>query len=272
MAKTLIAWADFSFNPWIGCSKVGVGCTGCFAEAYDNRFGGGHWGPGAPRRRTSHSTRSAPEKWNLKAEANRTLYKVFSHSLSDVFDNEVPDEWRADEFKLWKRTPYLRWIVLTKRPGNILKMLPSDWHEHPHRYRNVGFCVSVSTQEEFDREVPKLLQVRAAWHGVSIEPQVELVSINTRLDTIDTTWLDWIITGGASAQPGYDPPPYNVDWARSLIAQCRNADIACFVKQLGANPYDGDQPLTLRSSKAGADPEEWPADIRVQEFPEQLLR
>lgn len=265
-----IAWTNHTYNPFIGCTEVGVGCVGCYARTYDERFlGGGHWGAGAPRFRTSETTRRAPERWNLKAYKAGKIARVFAHSLSDVFDNEVPDSWRHEEFKLWQNTPYLRWIVLTKRPGNILKMLPHHWD--PVQFRNVGFCCSVSTQEEFDREIPKLARVRAAWLGVSIEPQVERI----RFD-VTRPWMGnikWIITGGASAQPHYNPPVYDVDWARSLISQCADAGIACFVKQLGANPYDGDQNMSLAlADKAGADPEEWPADVIVQEFPDELLR
>lgn len=265
MAETTIAWADFTYNPFIGCTEVGVGCVGCYARAYDERFlGGGHWGAGRPRFRTTETTRKAPLRWNLKAYKSGKVARVFAHSLSDVFDNEVPDSWRREEFKLWKDTPYLRWIVLTKRPGNILKMLPHLWD--PVQFRNVGFCVSVSTQEEFDRDVPKLMSVRAAWLGVSIEPQVERIHIPHWCEGK----IQWIITGGASKQPGYDPPAYNVVWARSLISECGSMGISCFVKQIGSNPFDGTDPIDIKN-KAGADTGEWPADICVREFPRQLV-
>lgn len=288
-SDSTIAWTNHTYNPWIGCTNVGVGCEGCYAEAYDRRFPADavtHWGPGAPRRRTSEATRNAPIRWNTNAFKAGVPAKVFSHSLSDVFDNEVPQEWREEEFAMWRRTPWLRWIVLTKRPGNIPKMLPRDWH--PAIYRNVGFCCSVSTQEEYDREIPKLLQVDAAWLGVSIEPQVEHIDIARIADATMTfnpltgegehllgfrgnarRIIDWIITGGASAQPGYDVPAYNADWARSIISQCAEADVDCFVKQLGSNAWDGDRHLDLAQDK-GDDPEEWPADIWVREFPSQL--
>lgn len=64
-----IQWTDSTFNPWIGCQKVGPPCDNCYAEALDNRFGGGHWGPGAPRKRTSVANWREPLNWNRQHEA-----------------------------------------------------------------------------------------------------------------------------------------------------------------------------------------------------------
>ncbi len=99
-----IQWTDSTFNPWIGCQKVGPGCDHCYAEAMDHRFGGGHWGAGADRKRTSVSNWSQPRLWERHsdkffAEHGRRR-RVFSASLADVFDNAVPHHWR-DDFGLW---------------------------------------------------------------------------------------------------------------------------------------------------------------------------
>lgn len=88
--------------------------------------------------------------------------------------------------------------------------------------------------------------------------------------------INWIIVGGES---GPNARPFDVAWTRSTIEQCRAAGVACFVKQMGAHPWDGPGSLwgadpTMRSGairlsdRAGADPSEWPEDLRVQEFPE----
>lgn len=69
MSLTSIPWADFTYNPWIGCSKVSEGCARCYAEARDKRHMQekvDHWGKGAPRYRTSEATRSAPYRWNKR--------------------------------------------------------------------------------------------------------------------------------------------------------------------------------------------------------------
>lgn len=260
--NSAIAWTNHTFNAWIGCTKVSVACEGCYAEAYDNRWGGGHWGQGAPRRRTTPSTRNQPRRWNAAACKAGKPAKVFCSSLSDFFDNEVPDEWREEVYALWRTTSWLRWIVLTKRPGNIRKMLPLDWCARD--YPNVGLMCSVVTQEEMERDAPKLLAVEAAWHGLSIEPQVERITIPRNCT------VDWIITGGASAQPGYKPPLYCTDWVHGLIAECKAAGIACFVKQLGSNPVNGEGKPLILVHRAGADTSEWPQNLKVQQFPEEL--
>ena len=75
--------------------------------------------------------------------------------------------------------------------------------------------------------------------------------------------LDWVIVGGES---GRGARPFNVAWARDIIAQCREAGVACFIKQLGAKSVAGESPLALLNRKGGA-PAEWPDDLRVREFP-----
>lgn len=252
MAKTTeISWADATFNPFIGCTKVGPGCDHCYAERDNERRKWVEgWGPGAPRRRTSQSYWRQPLAWDRRArEAGRPL-KVFCASLADVFDNEVPDEWRADLFALIRATPNLRWMLLTKRIGNAAKMLPRDWP-----YPNAGLMATVVNQAEADRDVPKLLKTPATWRGLSIEPMigpVNLTRIMRQERAGDATeafcddaltgfrahkcggWLgprlDWIIVGGES---GPQARPMSVHWARELRDQCAGAEVPFFFKQWG---------------------------------------
>ena len=94
---TGIAWTDSTFNPWIGCTKVGPGCDHCYAETLDKRHrwkGAEHWGAGVPRMRTSASTWAKPLAWNRAREKDGKTHRVFCASLADVFDNEVPLRWR----------------------------------------------------------------------------------------------------------------------------------------------------------------------------------
>ena len=123
-----IAWTDHTFNPWIGCTKVGRGCDGCYAEVWDARYGGAlgspHWGPGAPRRRTTVQNWNKVRRWERDAKASGQRPRVFCASLADVFDNEVPHEWRADLWALIADCPSLDWIIVTKRVGNVAKMAP----------------------------------------------------------------------------------------------------------------------------------------------------
>ena len=159
--QTEISWADATFNPWIGCTKVSPACDFCYA-ARDNerRKWVSGWGAGVPRRRTK--TWGNPLTWDRKAAVTGLRPRVFCASLADVFDNEIPDEWRTDLWALLRATPNLRWILLTKRIGNAAKMLPADWP-----YPNAGLMATLANQEEWDRDWPKLARTPATWHGVS---------------------------------------------------------------------------------------------------------
>lgn len=268
MAETTgIAWTDATFNPWLGCTKVGPGCDHCYAEALDkrHRWGGAtHWGAGVSRMRTSEANWRKPLTWQRYAEKgispdgktwiNRSP-RVFCASLADVFDNEVPDEWRADLWRLIRATPALTWLLLTKRIGNVAKMHPGG------EYQNVWIGATIVNQEEADRDVPKLLEVPAAVRFVSYEPALGPV------DWTKFPGIDWIIVGGESSQ-GAKARPFVIEWAWNTISQSRVIGATPFVKQLGSNRRDS-RGLMWGNFKdhAGADPTEWPEDLRVQEFP-----
>lgn len=281
--NSAIAWTDHTMNFWLGCTEASVpGCATCYARELDKRYQWGvpgdvakanraagiapHWGPGAPRHRTAASNWRKPFKWNADAEARSLPYKVFTSSLSDIFDNEVDPQWRVEAWKIIRATPHLRWQLLTKRVPNISKMLPADWGDG---YPNVGLVASVVTQDEMNRDAYRLLKVPARWHGFSLEPQVEWIGLPEAV--LGHGRSIWVITGGDSAQPtsGQEPRPYYVSWARALIAQARQrATIKVFVKQLGAAPVGAE---TQTDSYAGEIMDEWPEDIRVREFVPELL-
>lgn len=126
--QTGIEWTDSTFNPWIGCTKVGPGCDHCYAEArMDTRLHVVGWGAGQPRKRTTAKYWQGPKAWNAAhAEFHAThgrRQRVFCSSLADVFDNEVPIEWLVDLLELIRSTPKLDWLQLTKRVGNVTKRL-----------------------------------------------------------------------------------------------------------------------------------------------------
>jgi protein gp37 len=310
--KTGIAWTDSTFNPVIGCTKVGPGCDHCYAAEQDarKRWDGGktHWGAGVPRYRTSASNWAQPLAWNRKAAIDGKSHRVFCASLADVFDNEWPEGARDDLWALIKATPHLTWQIVTKRIGNAAKMLPADWGDG---YPNVWLIATICSQEEADRDVPKLLTVPAVVRGVSYEPALEQVNwpgfnslsswcprckaiVKDNL-TNSHEWrvhgeslaapfdpakncssvfdmLHWIIVGGESRQGSAEARPFNIEWARSTIAQCKEAGVACFVKQMGSNVYTVQSGTGFVQSRGlhftdHTDPKEWPVDLRVREFP-----
>ena len=85
------------------------------------------WSGAVPRRRTSEATRRAPYRWDREAAAAGERRQVFCMSLGDFWDNQVPDEWRTEALNIIRQCRNLDWLILTKRPQNILKMLPPDW-------------------------------------------------------------------------------------------------------------------------------------------------
>jgi protein gp37 len=180
--------------------------------------------------------------------------------MADVFDNKVPTSWRVDLWSLIRSTPALDWFLLTKRPQNIRDMLPTDWGEG---WPNVWLGTTTENQEEANRRIPHLVAIPAAVRFLSVEPMLEAVDV--------VPWLvppfhdgrapiSWIIVGGES---GGGARPMHPDWVRGLRDQVRAAGAKLFVKQVGSN-----HTLWPSVSGKGEDPAQWPADLRVQEFPQ----
>ena len=261
--KTKIEWADSTFNPWEGCTKVGPGCDNCYAENRNARYAGGqsiNWGPGAPRRRTSASNWNKPRQWERDAAAFQAEHgrrrRVFCASLADVFDNAVDASWRADLFALIAETPSLDWLLVTKRIGNAQAMIDRAIYDLMHRvapsavaapwpWLNVWLGATIVNQTEADRDIPKLLATPARVRFLSMEPLLGPVDLERPRpgpdmdqgggSAICQPWLiqsgiDWVIVGGES---GSAARPMNLDWARSLRDQCAATGVPFLFKQWG---------------------------------------
>lgn len=225
--ETGISWADSTFNPWIGCTKVSPSCDFCYAEKYDNRFGGGHWGPRAPRRHTSAPNWRKPYGWarTLPALLGRRP-RVFGGSLCDVFDKEVPTEWRADYWHLIRNTPELDWLLLTKRPQLVRRMVPRDWP-----LKNVWLGTTVENRKEA-RRLKHLVEAGAVVNFVSAEPLFEDISteIARYLTTDEEHGVDWVICGGENAGPNTRDMPERAPYA--LRDVCQQHRTAFYMKQM----------------------------------------
>lgn len=304
-ADSEIAWTNHTFNPWWGCTKVSPGCDNCYAETFAKRVGQRVWGADAPRRFFGDKHWNEPLKWNAAAAKAGVRARVFCASMADVFEGRPEDQ--PHRLRLWaliRATPHLDWLLLTKRPGAILPLLHGDiaaiaevaftqvdlealtWLRSWTNGRppaNVWMGTTVENQASAYVRVDRLREVPAALRFLSVEPLLEHV-------TLGLDGIDWVIVGGESG-PG--ARPFDIAWARDIVAQCKRAGVACFVKQLGARPqmsssmsrsssgttrdgskfsfrvveasFEGD--LALKDRKGG-DMSEWPADLRVREFPE----
>lgn len=318
MGETSIQWTDYTFNPWQGCQRVSPGCVNCYAEARDVRFNRGkHWGPQGTRARTSAETWRKPLAWNAKAKEKGTRYRVFCASIADVFEDR-PEllEWRRELFGLIASTPDLDWLLLTKRPENIRRLWPETITEPggagvnacpppgATAWPNVWIGTTVEDQRRANERIPELLKVSAAVRFLSVEPLLEAVQLPRFClcgcgKTVDAALrepsylnseqredgmrvglgVDWVIIGGES---GRWARPFNVEWARDLVKQCRTGGAKPFVKQMGDRPIisaadlavsrwrfldERTQNWTRFLTAAGGDPADWPEDLRVREFP-----
>ena len=225
--NSAIEWTHHTFNPVLGCQKVGPGCDHCYAEGWAKRSGLVTWGPGETRRVTSDAYWRQPLKWDREAKAAGERRRVFCASLADVFDNAWPDGVRDRLWALIKATPNLDWMLLTKRPGNIAKMLPDDWGGG---YRNVWLGCTVVNQEEADRDIPKLLAVPAAVRFLSMEPLLGPVEIGWALGHAVAIAAGFLERGCFA--PGLEK-------LRALDLIDRRASVAHRKKELGVNGQTG---------------------------------
>lgn len=240
-----IEWCHHTFNPWIGCTKVSAGCDNCYAEAMmDRRLGRARWGHGQPRQRTSPANWRKPIHWNMWAESRGERHRVFCASLADVFDSEVPLEWRGDLFDLIRRTPHLDWLLLSKRPDYAYRHWQNAWKSGHHWPRNIWIGTTVESQE-VDSRIDSLLRINdGRVTFLSCEPLIGRVDLcevlgiwwNQTMGVFESCGprmnprgLGWVICGGESG-PG--ARPMREEWARSLRDTCRAAGVPFFMKQM----------------------------------------
>ncbi len=217
-----IEWTDHTFNPWWGCTKVSPGCTHCYAETWSNRYGHDIWGPRKSRRTFGEDHWKEPLKWHREALQIGRRMRVFCASMADVFeDNRSVEEERTKLWHLISETPMLDWLLLTKRPENMIRFTPwnGQWPD------NVWAMTSVENQEQAEKRIPVILNVPAVVRGLSVEPLIGPVDLEPWLGHID-----WVIVGGES---GYKARMINSAWVRHVRDQCAAANVAFFFKQWG---------------------------------------
>jgi protein gp37 len=262
--ETNISWADHTFNPVIGCSRVSPACDACYAaHLMETRMGRVTWGgPGkgaGTRVRTSDENWRKPLAWDRKAAAAGARPFVFCASLADVFDNQWEPEWRRDLFDLIRATPNLVWLLLTKRPQNIVKLY-QQVHDILPWPRNAAIGTTVEDQERADKNVVALINAKSA-----LKPAFAFLSCEPLLGPIDLeypksvfpdgpqmccsgfecgcmgmpvdppliSYIDWVITGGETDQGDHKARPTHPDWFRSLRDQCTSMAIPFHHKQNG---------------------------------------
>ncbi len=234
-----------TFNIVIGCTKVSPACKNCYAATMDERWNGDHWGPNKRRKQMSEAYWKKPLSWNKEAAAAGIKRKVFCSSMADWCEDH-PDlvEPRRRLFELIEQTPNLIWLLLTKRPENILRFIPENWKIRPRA--NVWYGTTVESEYYLWR-VHELCKVPAMFRFVSMEPLLGPVNmspyINSAAYSTGAIFSDryafngngkihWVIAGGESGKKS-DIRLSNPNWFISLRDQCKEKIVPFFFKQWG---------------------------------------
>jgi len=223
MAKnSSIEWTHHTFNPWWGCTKVSPACDNCYAETWAVRLGERLWGAKAPRRFFSDAHWSEPLRWNSEAKRIGQRRRVFCASMADVFENRRDlDIWRKRLWELIDLTPWLDWLLLTKRINLINRYIPWKNNWPP----NVWLGTTVECQEWADIRIPILLEFPALVRFISCEPLLGSIDLRPWIKSIQ-----WVIAGGES---GLKSRPMNPMWVREIRDQCINQGVPFHFKQWG---------------------------------------
>jgi protein gp37 len=218
-----IEWTHHTFNPWWGCTRVSEACVHCYAESWSKRLGKKLWGPKAPRRFFGEKHWNEPKKWDAEAAASGVRMRVFCASMADVFEKRRElDQWRTKLWALIQETPNLDWLLLTKRPELVSRMVP--WTDNwPN---NVWIGTTVEDQKAAETRLPHLSNIPAKVRFISAEPLLGPLDL--------TRWLapsiDWVITGGES---GAKARPSSPSWFRALLRDCAISQVPYHFKQWG---------------------------------------
>ena len=271
--RTAIEWTDATWNPVTGCTKVSPGCAHCYAETLSLRNGTSKkpWTPdNAAENVVLHPDRlDQPLRW-------RKPRRIFVCSMSDLFHEEIPDEFILEIWLIMAMAPEHIFQVLTKRPERMRELLSRQWMPESLAERhkmfsddlwplpNVWLGVSVEDQAAADERIPLLLETPAAVRWISAEPLLGPVELTELVPPIlrrdyapphEPYAAINALTGYISGMDEYLPDrarldwlvlggesgphwrPMNLDWARTIRKQCRAARVPYFGKQnSGARP------------------------------------
>ena len=255
--KTKIEWTDATWNPVTGCTKVSPGCKNCYAEKMAIRL----WG-----KRKFTDIRLEPERLKYPLHWRKPRL-VFVNSMSDLFHEKVPFDFVNRVFETICTAKHHTYQILTKRAPRMREYF-AGMNENAFIPENVLIGVSCENRLESEARIPHLRAIDRARRFVSFEPLLEDVG------EINLEGIHWVIIGGES---GPKARPFNIDWARNIIRQCKEQNVKVFMKQVGSHPvgWDMDESNFVRAklkSRKGSDPSEWPVDLRIREYPQSSMK
>jgi len=213
-----IEWTDATWNPVRGCTKISPGCKHCYAETFAERFRGVKGHP----YEQGFDLRLVPEKLT-EPFGWRSPKLVFVNSMSDLFQEGVPDEYTEAVSQVMAMANWHTYQVLTKRSERLRDLLSGRLRFAAER-ENIWWGVSVEDRKYGLPRIEHLRQSPATVRFLSIEPLLEDIG------TINLSGISWVIVGGESG-PG--ARPMKKEWVVSIRRQCEAYHVPFFFKQWG---------------------------------------
>lgn len=220
MAESSIEWTEHTWNPVTGCTKLSPGCKHCYAETMAARLKA----MGAAGYEQGFKLTLHPERLD-QPRKRKAPTTYFVNSMSDLFHEDVPDDFIERVIQVCRETPHHTYQVLTKRADRLPEFFAK--RDCP---TNVWLGVSVEDRKYGVPRIAELRKVKAAVRFLSVEPLLEDLG---RLDLSD---IHWVIVGGES---GSKARPMKPEWADGVRRQALAQEVAFFFKQWGAWGADG---------------------------------
>lgn len=246
--KTGISWTDATWNIARGCSKKNEDCLYCYMMRDGERF-----------KYDGKKVVKTKTVFNLpdRIESGK---KVMVSSLTDIFHEDC-DSFREEMYDVMRRNKDKIYQFITKRWERMDSQFPNDWGDG---WDNVWLGCSAGSQDRYDEMMPHLKDARAKLKWVSLEPLHKPIT-NMRLLTDYKDVLSFVVVGGESGNETgkYRYRECKIEWIESIVNQCIEANVPVFVKQLGTHLSKS---LNLKD-RHGADIDEFPEQIKFQEFP-----
>jgi protein gp37 len=217
-----IEWTDATWNPTTGCRKVSPGCKNCYAEKFAERFRGipGHHFEQGFDLRLWRDRIDLPLTW-------KTPKKIFVNSMSDLFIEDISDEFIGQVFQTMESAHWHIFQVLTKRPQRLKEWAKTFYSKKSMNWpSNIWMGVSVESQP-FLKRVEALKGVPSKVKFISFEPLLGAINF----DETNLKGIDWAIVGGES---GHYARRMEKKWIESIRMECKKNDVAFFFKQWGA--------------------------------------
>lgn len=218
--QSKIEWTEQTWNPATGCTKISPGCKHCYAETMANRL----QAMGTPGYDNGFKLSLMPSR--LSQPLNRkkpTMY--FVNSMSDLFHEDIPDDYLDQIFKVIRQTPRHTYQILTKRAVRMREYFIDRTVPD-----NVWLGVTVEDREYGIPRIDELRHIPAKIRFLSVEPLLE------HLGSFDLSNIHWVIVGGES---GPKARPMKQEWVSSIRRQCEEAGSTFFFKQWGTWGADG---------------------------------